>query len=673
MDKLKMHSPDLTKQNIEKLAELFPNCVTEIEDASATGDKKTYKKVIDFDQLKQELSDKIVEGPQERYHLNWPGKREALITANLPIAKTLRPCREESVDFETTQNLFIEGDNLDALKLLQETYLGKIKMIYIDPPYNTGNDILYKNNYFSEEDDYLFLSGQKNEEGFITIANTESNGKFHSNWLSMIFPRLKLARNLLTNDGILFITIDHNELNTLISICDEIFGHDNRIGIIAIRNNPAGRSTLKGLSITHEYAILYGKSEESKICRFSRNEKQIARYNEKDEKGHFEWVNFRKPGSQKNESPKMYYPIFVSPYSIRIPNMTWDAQKNEWILMENNNKNEQIVYPIDEDGKLRRWRWAIERAKEEIPELQPKLLKNNWHVYLKARIPNDGVLPNTWWDKKEYSSTAYGTNLMKNIFSELQIFTYPKSIYAVMDSIKAVCENKNDIILDFFAGSSTTAHAIIQINSEEMINRKFIMVQYPAICDEKSEAFKAGYKTIAEISKERIRRAGKKIKEELEQKKKEQESQLPLEEQKSFELDTGFRVLKVDDSNMEDIYYTPDSLDQSKISLFTDNIKHDRTEEDLLFQVLLDWGVDLTLPITKEKVANKEVFFVDQNALAACFDKEAGITEEFCKELAKRKPLRAVFRDAGFKDDSVKINVEQIFKLMSPGTEVKCI
>ena len=653
MEKLNTHSPDFTAQNVAKLAELFPNCVTESKD-----DKGNLRNSIDFDLLKQELSADIVEGPKERYRLDWPGKREALITANTPITKTLRPHRGESVDFDTTQNLFIEGDNLDALKLLQEIYLGKVKVIYIDPPYNTGNDILYKNDYSLSEDEYHCASGQK-WEGIKAVANLESNGRFHSDWLSMMYARLKLARSLLSDKGFITITIDHNELHSLITICDEIFGIDNKVGIVAIRNNPAGRSTAKGVSITHEYAVIYSKTDKAKLCRLPRNQEQIDRYDQEDEISKFEWVNFRKPGSKKIESPKMFYPIFVSDNGPRIPEVDWNPIDEEWTLKERLTKDEAVVYPIDDDGNLRRWRWSIAKARQNIHELKPKFLKDKWAVNLKARIPNEGVLPNTWWDKKEYSSTAYGTNLMKSIFGELQIFSYPKSIYAVVDSLKIMSDEKDCLIIDFFAGSSTTAHAVMQLNAEDGGRRKFIMVQLPENCDEKSEALKAGYENIAEISRERIRRAGEEIKH--------------LNAEVASDLDIGFRVLKIDSSNMVDIENTPDVIEQGQLQNLIENIKPNRTPEDLLFQVLLNWGVDLTLPITSETVEGLEVFFVDGNALVACFAPDGQITENLCKELATRKPLRVVFRDSGFENDSVKVNVEQIFKLLSPGTDVKTI
>ena len=641
MDKLDLQTPNFTNENIQKLSELFPNCVTE------DGDGKT----INFDLLKQELSNHIVEGNKERYELSWPGKAESLVTANIPINKTLRPNREESKGFDNTENLYIEGDNLEALKLLQETYLGKVKIIYADPPYNTGNDILYKNDFSDSEENYLKFSQQVNSDGFIASTNVETNGKFHSDWLSMIYPRIKLARNLLKDDGIFVITIDHNELHSLISICDELFGENNKLGIIAIRNNPAGRSTAKGVSICHEYALFYGKTNLSIMGRLPRTKSQIDRYKEKDEKGLFEWVNFRKPGSKKDESPKMHYPIFASEKGIRLPKMDWDPKNRKWQLKEDLLPGENIVFPVDDEGKDRRWRWAKEKFLDEIYELKPRFIKESWHVYLKARIPNDGILPNTWWDKKEYSSTAYGTNMMKKMFGELQAFTYPKSLYAVIDCIKIMSSNDNtnkDIILDFFSGSATSAQAVMQLNAEDGGNRKYIMVQIPEATNEESEAYLAGYKTIAEIGKERIRRAGKKIKEEN------------GEKENIDKLDVGFRVLKVDSSNMKDVYFTPDETNQADILDLASNIKEDRSGEDLLFMVLLNWGIDLSAKIEKKDIQGKEVYFVDDNYLAACFDKD--IDENFIKALTDEKPLKVILQDNSFVSSSVKINVEQIFE-----------
>lgn len=634
MDKLKMQTPDLVDKNVEQIAKIFPEVITEIED-----DDGKLKKGIDFDLLKQKLSDVLVEDENERYHLDWPGKKASLLKANTPITKTLRPVIEESVDFENTQNLYIEGDNFEVLKILQESYLGKVKMIYIDPPYNTGTSMLYNNDFSIGESEYIKELGSVTEDGVKMFKNADTDGRIHSNWLSFIYERILIARDLLTEDGIICATIDDYELPRMVMILDEIMGEENMLATIPIRNNPAGRSTAKGVSITHEYALLYGKSDKSMVNRLPRSKKQLDRYDEQDEEGRFEWVNFRKPGSKREESPKMYYPIFASKDSLRIPKTEWDSNKEDWILLEDPRTNEEIIYPIDDEGKKRRWRWAIHTLEKEISEVKPKILKGKIHIYLKGRLPNEGVLPNTWWDKKEYSSTAYGTNLMKKIFSELQIFTYPKSLFAVIDCLRIMSNNKNDIILDFFAGSATTAHAVIQMNAWDRGNRKFILAQLPEKADENSEAYKAGYKTISDIGKERIRRAGKKIKEEYLEKYQKELDKINKElEQESLEgnedlesqkaeleakiehvknLDTGFRVYKTDSSNMKDVYYHPTELAQDQLSALESNIKEDRSSEDLLTQVILDLGLELSLPIEKQKILGNTVFIVQQNALVA--------------------------------------------------------
>ena len=611
-----MHSPDFTSENIAKLAALFPGCVTESTDKNGNP-----KKAIDFDLLRQELSNSIVEGPQERYYLNWPGKREALLTANAPIAKTLRPCREESVDFDTTENLFIEGDNLDALKLLQETYLGKVKMIYIDPPYNTGKDFIYSDNFAESTEEYMLDSGQKDEDGNRLVANTDSNGRFHSDWLSMMYPRLKLARNLLKEDGVIFISIDDGEVGNLRKICDEVFGESNLISEICHKSR-ASVSNDKVISPNHNFIMMYAKSYaevflQRKLIGLDPNLEGFTNP-DNDKRGPWKPTPVDGPGGAKKGNP--YYEFLGVEGFFRYSKETMEEKYKEGLIVKTGNGLQQ--------------KYFLKQAKESRKT------------------------DNTWWSDGGLTSTA--TRRLQELF-EGKTFDTPKPIELVLRMLKLTTfrDKENAIVLDFFAGSSTTAHAVMQLNAEDGGKRKFIMVQLPEACDEKSEAFKSGYPTIAEISKERIRRAGKKIKEE--------------NSTTASDLDTGFRVLKVDSSNMANVFYSPDTVEQSQLDLHTDNIKEDRSSEDLLFQVLLDWGVDLTLPITKETIDNREVFFVDDNALAACFEKSGNITEDFCKELARRQTLRVVFRDSGFKDDSVKINVKQIFKLMSPHTDLKTI
>lgn len=622
MEKMKLHTPDFTHENIARLAELFPGCVTEVR-----SNEGALKLAIDFDQLRQELSDHVVDGPRERYHLNWPGKREALLAANVPIAKTLRPCREESVDFETTKNVFIEGDNLDALKLLQETYLNKVKLIYIDPPYNTGGDFIYKDKFALSVDEYLLLSNQESETGERLVANLDANGRFHSDWLSMMYSRLRLARNLLRDDGFIFISIDSNEVDNLRKICDEIFGETCRKNIIAVRRGikdvQAQFDDLGSLAQGHEYILMYAKSAEARLPKLmlSYGERKPGKWDTfwrgtdrptmryelfgvKPESGQWRWEESRSKEAAGN------YELYLSKYSER---MSLDEYYLDHLTASNNKLN---FVRKNSEGVVQYY----------VPPSEGKILSDNW-----------------------MDITLSG--------NETKEFDTEKSVELLKRIVGWIADSTGSLVVDFFSGSSTTAEAVLRLNSEDGGGRQFIMVQLPAPCSAKSEGFKAGFKTIADISKERIRRAGRKLKEEI--------------GADGLNLDIGFRALKVDTSNMKDVYYKPDFLKRENLFDHIENIKEDRTPEDLLFQVLLDWGVDLTLPIAQEHLDGKAVFFVDENALAACFD--TGITEELVKKLAARKPLRVVFRDAGFSSDAVKINVEQIFKLLSPGTEVKAI
>ncbi|OJA07233.1 site-specific DNA-methyltransferase [Halomonas sp. QHL1] len=648
MNKLKMHSPNLTEGNIAKLAELFPSCVTEARDEHGN-----VKQAIDFDQLRQELSDHIVEGPQERYHLNWPGKRDALLAANAPIAKTLRPCREDSVDFDNTKNLFVEGDNLESLKLLQETYLGKVKMIYIDPPYNTGNDFIYEDDFSENTEEFLQRSNQKDKEKNRLVANTDANGRFHSDWLSMIYSRLRLARNLLADDGVVFINIDDGEVNNLCKACDEVFGEENRIGLITVVSNFKGRSDDKFYATAHNYLLVYQKVSFASLG-VSLPEEYLKEYQEEAPSGKkFRLQGLRKRGdsARKIDRPNMHYPFYANPIDDTV-----SLVKNDHYHIE--------IYPFLSSGEDGRWRWGKETSAERINELCARTVgvEKRYDVfqidYAEGINGEKRIKPKTIWSGSEFANES-GSLELKKMF-EKRLFDTPKPVGLIKYCLEHATQN-NDLVLDFFAGSSTAAHAVMQLNAEDGGNRRFIMVQLPEPCDEKSEAFKAGYKNIAEISKERIRRAGKKI--------------LASEKHESWNQDVGFRVLKIDSSNMEEVYYQPGELRQDMLSKATDNIRQDRIPEDLLFQVILDWGVDLSLPITQKDIAGKTVYFVDGSdkymALAACFDLD--IDEAFVKQLAEYEPLRAVFRDAGFANDSVKINVEQIFAQKSPNSEVKVI
>jgi len=636
-----MHSPNLTDTNIAKLAELFPNCVTESQNENGV-----LKQAIDFDLLKQELSTHIVEGFQERYHLNWPGKSAALLTANAPIAKTLRPCRKESIDFEATQNLFIEGDNLDALKLLQETYIGKVKMIYIDPPYNTGNDFVYADNFAENVTEYMTKSNQEDTEGNRLVGNPETKGRFHSVWLSMMYPRIKLARNLLSDDGAIFISIDDCEVENLRKMCNEIFGDENFIASFVWKRRASSAMADNNVSADHEYVLCYQKGD---LSGFQGVKKDFKKYSNPDGDSRGSWVlGDLTVGMTASMRPNQAYdlldPITGNKYEYN-PNRVWAYIPTS---MEKMISEGRVVFPKDSSKRPMQKRFKNELKSSNNP------------------------LSTILIDKVGLNTEA--TRQIQKILGG-NVFDYSKPMSLILVLMQQLCR-KDDIVLDFFAGSAVTGHAALQLNKEDMAGRKFIMIQLAEETNRKSEAYKAGYQTVADIGKERIRRAGKKILEEVDQNSKSSKNEELFGSSKTNihkKFDIGFRVLKVDTSNMTDIYYNPDEIDQKSVDLFTDNIKPDRTSEDLLFQVLLDWGVDLSLPIAKQEIQKLEVFKVDTNALVACFAKKGEITETFCKELAEYKPLRVVFRDAGFKSDAVKINVEQIFKQLSPATEIKTI
>lgn len=625
MNKLKMHSPNLTQDNIARIRELFPGCVTE-----AQGEDGKLKLAVDFDQLRQELSDSIVEGPQERYQLNWPGKREALLTANAPIAKTLRPCRAESVDFDTTKNLFIEGDNLEALKLLQETYLGKVKLIYIDPPYNTGRDFIYDDDYSSDVEGYQLTSGQVDETGSRLVANTEANGRFHSDWLSMIYARLRLARNLLKDDGVIFMSIDDNEVDNLRKVASEVFGEENFVAQVIWQKVFSPKNSARWFSEDHDYILVYAKNGDSWTPNLlPQTEEMIARYKNPDNDPRGAWQS-------DNLTARNRYDAGL--YSVQCPSgrvIEGPPKGSYWRVSEANFKK------LDADNRI--W-WGADG--DNMPRLKRFLTE-----------VKQGRTPQTLWFYKEVGHTQ---DAKKTLLKYVQF----KETENVLNSVKPVellqrvlqlagQAGDGDIVLDFFSGSASTAHAVMKQNAEDGGNRRFIGVQIA----EPLPIPEPGMASIFEMGLQRVRNVLQELR------------QQPSESQQ----DLGFRVLKIDTSNMADVYYAPDFLDKANLDFFVDNIKPDRTPEDLLFQVMLDWGVDLALPISKQTIQGKEVFFVDTNALIACFDANNGIDENLVKELATHQPLRVVFRDAGFKDSAVKINVEQIFKLLSPATEVKCL
>ncbi len=662
MEKLKMHSPDFTEKNIERLAELFPGCVTEAADEG-----RPLKRVIDFDQLRQELTGAVVDGPRERYHLNWPGKKEALLAANSPIAKTLRPCREESVQFDDTRNLFIEGDNLDVLKLLQETYLNKVKMIYIDPPYNTGHDFIYDDDFSTDGYDYFLQTRQEDDDGNRLVLNQEANGRFHTDWINMIYPRLKLARSLLRDDGLIFISIGDDEQANLKKACDEVFGAVNFLGCAC---RVAKKTSNQGdyWSPNFDYVLTYARNKAE--CRGFFGGVNYDAYNETETEG---------PRKGEKYQLVRLYMTSLDPmrgcinqrYFVEAPDGTLLIPPGE--IFPTDKTDGAFIPP--ETAKDKVWRWARDSYLKNKDRIVVKevsssnLVDSNggevkWNVYTKTYLRD--VIANT---TAKPNSLVEG-HLNQNSSHELRALGIPFSFAKPVSLIRYLCEisriERDDIVMDFFAGSGTTAHAVMDYNASNDLTLRYVLVQLPETlsADDKNQqeahAFceKLGAApAISEICKERIRRAGKRITED-------NAATAP-------NLDVGFRVLKLDATNLKDVYYTPDSVKQSDLLDQIENIKEDRTPEDLLFQVLLDWGVDLSLAISEETIEGTTVFFVDENSLAACFDRH--INEELVKKLAARKPLRAVFRDSGYGNDSVKINVERIFKLISPGTEVKSI
>ena len=642
MDRLKMHSPDLTQANIDKLAELFPNCMTE-----SAAEDGSLKRAVDFDLLRQELSGSIVEGPQERYQLNWPGKKDAVLLSNTAIARTLRPCENESVNFDNTGNLFIEGDNLDALKLLQETYLGKIKLVYIDPPYNTGSDLVYLDDFSTDKDSYLIASHQLNGDGSRLVANIEANGRFHSSWASMILPRLKLTRTLLKDDGLLYISIDDNELHNLRKMCDEVFGPKNFVGILVVNSTPNARD-YGHIGKMHEYVLFYAKDiEQAKSNLVPTADKTFAY---EDQLGGFNIhpLYNSNVAFHSGNRPNLYYPFYLK-QSKPLADGFFE------IGLENVDGAVEIFPPRSQrEGVQFVWRWGKPKAKENLNSEIVGYRTGSGEYRIVQKMRHSSKLIRSLLLDTAYS-TRRGTAEVESLFGK-KLFSFPKPL-ELMKLLLSVGMDSSDTVLDMFAGSCTLAHAAMVLNAEDGGNRRYIAIQIPEQCDDSSVALDAGYSNIAQIAKERIRLAGEKVKLTC-------ATTVP-------ELDTGFRVLKIDTSNMKDVYYAPDALAQGTLLDQIENIKEDRTSGDLLFQVLLDWGVDLSFPISREFISGKSIYSVDGNGLVACFDKD--VSEDLIKAIAAKKPLRAVFRDAGFSGDSAKINVEQIFKLVSPSTELRCI
>ena len=652
MDKLKMQTANKADENFKKLAEMFPNAVTEAIDENGK-----VVRAIDKDVLMQEISCKVVDGNEERYQFTWPDKKKSVLLANAPINKTLRPCREESVNFDNTENLYIEGDNLEVLKLLQETYLGKIKMIYIDPPYNTGNDFVYEDDFAQSTDEYLANSGQYDDEGNRLVKNLDSNGRFHTDWLNMIYPRLRLAKDLLSEQGVLVISIDDNEIENMRKCCDEIFGEENLVNCFIWNCSTAGGIRPKFASKTHEYILVYAKNKNAMDMIYAPlSSDAIKMYTQKDEKGLYRDKDFVFKNKSTNNNQK---------YGIECP-------------------DGEVVYP--KDGYI--YRFIRPKFDEALQENMVTFKKTNtgplvtvdgkqahWNIYIRKYLGEAMGAPSTLIPKEMMSIYNVGTQCVQDLFDGIRVFENVKPVDVVTYLVNML-SSTDDTILDFFSGSATTAHAVMQLNVEDGGHRKFIMVQLPEETDEKSEAYKAGYKNICEIGKERIRRAGNKILEEATQKtadiaKYGESYEVDETMNKYKNLDVGFRVLKCDSSNMKDVYYNPAEYEQSLFSSLEENIKEDRTPEDLLFQVMLDLGVLLSSKIEETTIAGKKVFNVEDNYLIACFDED--ITDDVITEIAKQKPYYFVMRDSSMANDSVATNFEQIFAAYSPDTVRKVL
>lgn len=631
MEKMKMETPNKVAENIKEILKLFPNCATEMLDKEkSTSEHKVYKEGINFELLKQMLSNNVVDG-DEAYEFSWVGKKESIVEANTPIRKTLRPCKEESLNWDSTENLYIEGDNLEVLKLLQESYLGKVKMIYIDPPYNTGNDSLYRDNFKQGREEYAEEAGEIDEDGNRLFKNTDSNPRFHSVWCSVIYPRLMLARNLLSDDGVIFISIDDNEQDNLKKCCDEVWGKNNFIAQIIWERAYSPVNLMKHFSTSHDYILCYAKNIDIAICRgIHRNDTTNDRYSNPDNDSRGVWK-----ASDLSVGPAVESNI----YPIRTPSgrIVEPPAGRSWSL------SEKAFSERLQDNRI----WFGANG-NNVPAMKRFL----------SELRKTGITPMTIWKYSEVDHSQGATQKLAKIFDGKKLFNYPKSV-ALLERCIQLYADSDDIILDFFSGSATTAHAVMQLNAEDGGKRRFIMVQLPEPCGENTEAYKAGYNNICEIGKERIRRAGRKIKEEN------------ADKPDIDKLDIGFRVFKVADSNMNDIYYSADAYTQDLLTQMESNIKADRTELDLLFGCLLDWGIPLSLPYTSETIDGCTVHDYNDGDLIACFSEN--VPESVIREIAHRQPLRAVFRDSSFGDSSAKINAVEIFKTLAPETRVKVI
>lgn len=642
MDKMKQETADLTQENIARIGELFPNVITEIKDENGK-----VKNGINFELLKQELSGDVVDG-EECYDFTWVGKKASIVEANTPIRKTLRPCKEESKNWETTENLYIEGDNLDVLKLLQESYLNSVKMIYIDPPYNTGKDFIYRDKFMMDKEEYEEQLGMYDEEENRLFKNTDTNGRFHSDWCSMMYPRLKLARSLLREDGVIFVSVDDNEIGNLLKIMDEIMGENNFIGVLPWRKRTAKSDVPFGISQDYEWIVGYAKSK----CFRGGIETTSRKYYETPDLPGRPWrIHDMTQQRSANERPNSYFDL-VNPKTGK----TYPANsKSVWRITKDTfnayYEQKRIVFP-GEYSFLNISRPVFRYFKEED-------IAKDGNMFGYSSVSTH--LP------KSVGMTQNGTKETLELFGA-KVFDFPKPVALIYYVLKiSIPISENDIVLDFFSGSATTAHAVMKLNAEDGGNRRFIMVQLPEPCDETSEAFKAGFKNICEIGKERIRRAGDQINKEIE----ESNRQLKLGEEPKKPVDIGFRVLKVDTTNMKDIYYAASEYTQNLLTDQISNIKEDRTDLDLLYGVLLEWGLPLSLKHETEEIDGVKIHVVDNDSLIACFSES--VSEKVVREIAKRQPLRAVFRDSSFASSSDKINVEEIFKLLAPNTSVKVI
>ncbi len=642
MQKLDMLTPDMVTQNLDLMSKLFPQVITEKEDTDGN-----ITKAIDYDLFKQMFSRELVEGSEERYRLDWPGKRASILKANTPIDKTLRPVVADSVNWDTTENLYIEWDNFEVLKVLQESYLGKVKMIYIDPPYNTGTAMIYTNDFSASEEEFDESIWAVDSDWIKLFKNTDTNGRFHSDWLSMMYERIIVSRDLLKEDGFMALAIDHNELHTLTSICDEIFWEENRLWVITVVHKPEWRNQEKFFWTSNEFMLVYSKNKDKANFNDVVLDDDLAEnFSLEDDKWKYKLKNFIRMSdwkySLRENKPRFWYPVYVS-QDLKI----FSLNKTDWYFE---------VFPTTDAWQDRTWKTTSDTLIDRYSEWELIAINKNWKIFLYEKLREKQVIKTHWIDKK-YHWYHFWTKIIDWLLWD-KTFDFPKSLYLMKDVLKVML-TKDDLILDFFSGSATTAHAVMQLNADDGGNRKFIMVQIPEETQKDSDARKAGYKNICEIGKERIRRAGKKI----------------LEENKDKEgienLDTGFRVYRLDSSNMKDVFYHPTEVTQAGLFDLTSNIRDDRTPEDMLAQVMLDLGLTLDLPIETRTIAGSTVFLVAGNSLVACFDEEVDFS--IVDEIAWLNPLKVVFRDSSFQSDADRINFETRFKKLSPDSDLRVI